>query len=123
MRRGCLLLLFLGLAACASDGPRPIDPTVDLYSPSGARRAQAVQAVAAQGDRRLVPELIPLLDDRDETVRLQTHAALKELTGHDTGYAPYEGRAERGEHVRAWEAWWADQGAPTEAPREGGGVR
>ena len=115
MRPPSLLVVCLVLAGCASDGTRPVDPDVDLYAPSGTRRAQAVQLVAASGDTSYVPELIALLDDRDETVRLQAHAALKAMTGHDTGYLPFAGRAERAEHVARWRAWWSAEqgGGPT----------
>lgn len=109
MRPPQLLLWCLLVAGCASEGPPAVQPDVDLYSPSGTRRSQAVQMVATSGDTSYVPELIAMLDDRDETVRLQAHAALKEMTGHDTGYRPYEGQIERAEHVRAWQAWWASQ--------------
>ncbi len=113
MRPPTLVLLSLLLAGCASDDTRPVDPDVDIYAPSGTRRAQAVQMVAAAGDASYVPELIALLDDRDETVRLQAHATLKEMTGHDTGYAPYMERAERAEHVARWRSWWeTQQGGP-----------
>ena len=114
------MLLVSAAGGCASDeGPRPIDPAVDLHSPSGTRRAQAVQLVGQAGDHAYVPELIEMLDDRDETVRLQAHATLKALTGHDTGYRPFEDRAQRAEHVLAWQAWWAErdeagEGAPGE---------
>lgn len=119
MRPGPLLLTCVLLAGCASDGTRPVEPGVDLYNPSGTRRAQAVQMVAASGDTAYVPELIALLDDRDETVRMQAHAALKQMTGHDTGYLPYEDRTARAEHVEQWRAWWALQDAGTPTPQAG----
>ncbi len=116
MRSGSLLLMVALLAGCASDGTRPVDPDVDLYSPNGNRRAQAVQLVVASGDEAYVPELIALLDDRDETVRLQAHAALKEMTGHDTGYLPFADRAARSEHVEQWKAWWAGRADSADTP-------
>ena len=119
MRSAPLLLAVALLAGCASGGTRPVDPDVDLYSPSGTRRAQAVQLVADSGDRSYVPELIGLLDDRDETVRLQAHAALKEMTGHDTGYEPFADRATRAGHVEQWRAWWADQAEAAAPSGEG----
>lgn len=111
MRPPPFLLLCVLLVGCASEGTPPVQPDVDLYSPSGTRRAQAVQIVAASGDTSYVPELIGMLDDQDETVRMQAHAALKEMTGHDTGYLPFESRAERAEHVREWQDWWELQNA------------
>jgi len=121
---GCVLLV-----GCAgTEAERPVEPAYDLHHPDGVRRARAVQDVAARGDRRWVPDLIELLDDADETVRLQAGAALRQLTGHDTGYAPFLSRAERREHIARWRAWWAEQtqarggpdtagsGAPATAP-------
>ncbi len=111
MRLCFILLIGVSLLGCASEGTRPIDPSVDLSSPDGTRRAWAVQAVGGLGDPRYVPELIPMLDDDDETIRLQAHAVLKELTDFDTGYLPFADRAERSAHVQRWEAWWAEQSA------------
>lgn len=107
----CLLAAWALLAGCASDAPRPVDPDVDLYSASGTRRSQAVQLVEASGDQAYVPELIAMLDDEDEAVRMQAHAALRAMTGHDTGYLPFEGRVERAEHIRRWQSWWAARAA------------
>lgn len=119
LRAAAAGLLAAGLfaAGCSSSGPRPIDPSVDLHDPSGTRRAQAVQVVAAGRDLRHVEELIVLLDDPDETVRLQAGAALRSLTGHDTGYRPFLPRAERQAHVESWQAWWRDQGGVAPAAR------
>jgi HEAT repeat protein len=103
------LLICALLLGCASEGTRPIDPSVDLSSPDGTRRAHAVQAAGASGDQRYVPELIPMLDDDDETIRLQVSAVLKELTEFDTGYEPFADRAVRSAHVQRWEAWWAEK--------------
>lgn len=116
----CVLLASACSPGCASDdGPRPIEPAVDLHSPSGTRRAQAVQLVAAEGARDHVPTLIELLDDRDATVRMQAHAALQEMTGHDTGYRPFEGRTARAAHVARWQAWWRDQQAQVAPATDG----
>jgi HEAT repeat protein len=110
-----LLLMALFVAGCASDGPRPIDPAVDLFSPSGTRRSHAIQQVARSGDTDYVPQLISMLDDGDETVRLQAHAALRELTPYDTGYVPFAERAERARHMQQWEQLWAERASPSVA--------
>ncbi len=104
---GALCLL---IAACAgTDAERPVEPAYDLHHPDGVRRARAIQTVVAQGDRRWVTDLIELLDDDDEIVRLQAGAGLKQLTGHDTGYAPFLSRSARRTHIERWRAWWATQ--------------
>ncbi|MDJ0520747.1 MAG: HEAT repeat domain-containing protein [Planctomycetota bacterium] len=106
---GALLLL---LAACAStDTPRPVQPELDLHHPDALRRTLAIQDVAARGDRRWLPDLIELLDDRDETVRLQAGAALRELTGEDVGYQAFAPAAERRAAQEAWRARLQPQGA------------
>jgi HEAT repeat protein len=105
--RSAALLLGVLLAACANDRPRPIQPVHDLHDPSSTRRVQAVAEVRRLEAREHVPALIELLDDEDETVRLMAGTALKDLTGHDTGYRPHADAAERRRQVEEWRAWWA----------------
>lgn len=106
---GGLLLL---LAACAStDTPRPVQPEFDLHHPDALRRTLAIQDVAARGDRRWLPDLVELLDDRDETVRLQAGAALREMTGEDVGYQAFADQAARRAAQAAWRAVIEPRGA------------
>jgi len=99
------------LAGCGGDPPPPpLRPQYDLHHPSGSVRAQAASVVALRHDTSQVPGLIAALDDDDEAVRLSADAALREITGHDTGYKPYLPRAERRRHVELWRAWWEGRG-------------
>ena len=107
-----LLLLLAALTACASTPPpQPIEPETDLHHPDPGRRALAVQDLAARGDRRYLPDLIELLDDRDEAVRLVAGAALTELTGREGDYRAFAPRAQRLEAMGAWRAWYESSAA------------
>lgn len=112
------------LAACAADGPAPPpDPALALYDPNGAVRMRAVHAAVARGDPAFVPRLVDLLDDPDGGVRLAAGRALRELTGHDTGYRADLPDAQRREHIARWRAWYSSSraggSAGTAAPPEG----
>ena len=115
-RLGLLVVLLPWLGACGSTPkPRPIEPGVDLHHPDPGRRALAVQQVAAAGDRSRVPDLIELLDDRDESVRLVAGGALTDLTGRAGSYEAFAPRAERLEAMAAWRAWYAGSGNSAES--------
>jgi hypothetical protein len=62
------------------------------------RRAAAL-ACAAKKVGEAIPNLLPLLRDREADVARAAHDALKELSGRDLGADP-----------AAWEAWWKKQG-------------
>lgn len=135
--RAAWLGLALALVGCSSEAPRPVRPEYDLRDPGAARRLTAVSAVERDRDRAQVPVLIELLDDDDESVRMAAGGALKDLTGHDTGYRAFAPPAERRRQVQAWRAWWRGQGgapaanaaatpsvvAPTAAPGYTSGSR
>ena len=107
-----LLLLLAVLAACAgTPAPQPIEPETDLHHPDPGRRALAVQDLAERGDRRYLPDLIELLDDRDDSVRLVAGAALTELTGRESDYRAFAPRAQRLEAMGAWRAWYESSAA------------
>jgi hypothetical protein len=73
------------------------------------RRAAAV-ACAIKEARQLVPQLIPLLNDREVVVSRAAYAALKDLTGQDFGPSAAADDAERRRAVGEWQAWWKKQG-------------
>jgi HEAT repeat protein len=116
-----LAVVLLGVAAgCGAEpSPRPVRPEFDLHHPSGTIRLHAIAQVAARRETSQVPALIERLDDEDPAVRLQAAAALREITGHDTGYEAYFSPAERQRHVGLWRAWWAarSRAAPVPATR------
>jgi hypothetical protein len=70
------------------------------------RRAAAL-AVAMKEDSAHAYKLIEMLDDRETTVALAAHAALKSLSGEDHGPAKGATRQEHARAVLAWKAWWA----------------
>jgi hypothetical protein len=61
------------------------------------RRAAAL-AAAMKEAKDLIPDLIPLLSDPEETVAHAAHAALKDLTGKNLGPTEEE-----------WKAWWKNR--------------
>ena len=104
-----LALLLTGLltAGCGSTPkPRPIKPSTDLHHPDPSLRALAVQDLATRGDRSYLADMIELLDDRDESVRLVASGALTSLTGRESGYQAFAPRAERLAERDAWRAWY-----------------
>jgi hypothetical protein len=87
-----------------------VRPEFDLHHPSGTIRAQAVEAVVERRDTSHLLGLVDRLDDDDPAVRLAAGGALRDLTGHDTGYRPYLPTAERRRHQELWRAWLAGRG-------------
>lgn len=107
---GALLVAGLGaglvLGCGSTPTPRPIQPGRDLHSPDPSLRALAVQDLASRGDHGYVPDMIELLDDRDEAVRLVAGGALTSLTGRESSYRAFAPRAERLEEMDAWRTWY-----------------
>jgi len=115
-------------SACGTPAPRPVKPEFDLRHPSATRRVEAVSATVGTRDTSQVPALILLLEDDDDAVRLAAGAALREMTGHDTGYRAFSPPEERARHAAEWRAWWAARTAtpspgvgPTGAPAPAAG--
>jgi uncharacterized protein (TIGR03067 family) len=73
------------------------------------RRAAAL-ACAMKDEKRLIPNVIRLLEDSEPPVIRAAHVALKELTGQDFGPTGDASRAESGKAVAAWKSWWTKQG-------------
>lgn len=67
--------------AAATEETKPTwEPLVaELTSPTGSTRWQAVQALGKTGDARVVPHLLPLLDDTDLFVRMAVARLLGDL--------------------------------------------
>jgi hypothetical protein len=74
------------------------------------RRAAAL-ACASKADTELVPDLIPLLEDRQGIVVRAAHVALKDLTRQDFGPAADATPAARQRAAAAWRKWWEKQGS------------
>ncbi len=133
-RHGTFALLLVAatacatVAACGTPAPRPLQPEFDLRHPSATRRVEAVSVTVSTRDTSQVPALILLLEDDDDAVRLTAGSALRDLTGHDTGYRAFAPPEERARHAAEWRAWWAARGgaaspgvAPTGAGAPTGG--
>jgi hypothetical protein len=69
------------------------------------RRAAAL-ACAMKDDKSHVPDLIPLLEDREPIVGRAAHAALKNLSGKDFGPEANASRRDTANAVAAWKGWW-----------------
>jgi len=72
------------------------------------RRAASL-ACAMKDDKSHIPDLIPLLDDREPLVGRAAHAALKSLTNQDFGPAKGASAKDRAQAVEAWKDWWEKQ--------------
>jgi len=112
------------LSACGSSpAEAPVRPQYDLHHPSATRRVMAVSNVIATRDTRYVPDLILLLVDEDESVRLAAGQALKDLTGRNTGYRASDPPAVRAAQMQAWQAWWRSTQAGAPPPSAAGAAR
>jgi hypothetical protein len=69
------------------------------------RRAAAL-ACAMKDDKSHVPDLIPLLEDREPLVGRAAHAALKSLTGKDFGPEANASRQDTAKAATAWKEWY-----------------
>lgn len=101
------LALLLACACAGTERPRAIQPEYDLHDPDPTVRMQAVEAVARSGDRRMVPQVIEMLDDRDEAVRMVAIGALRAMTDFDSDYKAFAPQAERRAQVQQWRDWHA----------------
>jgi HEAT repeat protein len=72
-------------------------------------RRAAVAAGAGQGDKSLVPHLIPLLEDSEPAVARLVHRSLKTLTGRDLGPAGNAQPEAWAVAAAAWKAWWQQE--------------
>lgn len=104
LRSACGAFVVGLLAACASEAPRPVRPEFDLRDPSATRRLSAIATVERTSDQASVPVLIEMLDDDDDGVRMAAGAALKNLTGRDTGYRAFAPQEERRAQIATWRA-------------------
>jgi hypothetical protein len=83
---------------------------LQLRSPEAEIRRAGAAAAGAKKGRVLVPDLIPLLEDRDATVLQAARGALRQVSGQDFGPELDVGPAERAAAVSAWRNWWKQQG-------------
>jgi hypothetical protein len=81
----------------------------DLTNPSPLVRARAVTLNDNVPASVVVPALMERMDDRDPVVRLAAHEELRQRTGQDFGYHPWDDQAERGQAIARWRSWWSGQ--------------
>jgi len=74
-------------------------------------RRAAVVACYMKDDKEHIPDLIAMLEDKDEVVLRSAVLALKSLTSQDHGPAPGADAAERRKSIEAWKAWLKKQPA------------
>jgi HEAT repeat protein len=72
------------------------------------RRAAAI-ACAMKQAKALVPDLISLLEDPEDSVASAAHGALKSLTGEDFGPEPDATGSACKEAAAQWRKWWKKQ--------------
>ncbi|MDG3004732.1 HEAT repeat domain-containing protein [Paludisphaera mucosa] len=97
-----LVLILVAAQGCGMTTPRNFRK---IQHPAPMVRARALSL----GDRRpgaqVVPALVGRLDDPDPVVRLAAHEELKQRTGQDFGYLPWEEEPERRAAVERWREW------------------
>lgn len=123
---GVVLPMLFALALCAGcrSAARPKSfRASDLTNPAPLIRARAVTMGDRLPEREVVPVLIDHLDDPDPVVRLTAHEELRRRTGQDFGYHPWDDRAERGQAISRWRAWWSNHAARSVRPTPQGRVR
>jgi hypothetical protein len=89
----------------------------DLTNPSPLVRARAVTLNDGVPASVAVPALMERMNDRDAVVRLAAHEELRERTGKDFGYHPWDDQAERGQAIARWRSWWSGQSKQVTAAR------
>lgn len=113
-----LLAVVVGVAAltgCRAPG--------DMRSSNPYERARAIVQRAEAGDTSAVHQIVGLLEDEDEGVRLYAIVALRKLCGRDYGYNYYDAAPKRAAAVARWrEALQAGEVAvqTEDQPGEGG---
>ncbi len=72
-------------------------------------RRAAVSVCRQRKLKGLVPELIELLDDGNQTIAQQVHELLHQLSSRDLGPLPGADREQRLKAMAAWRDWWEQQ--------------
>ena len=70
------------------------------------RRAAAL-AAAMKEEKKLIPDLIRLLEDDETAVVKAALAGLKELAKQDFGPDANSSQADRAKAITQWKEWWA----------------
>lgn len=97
-----MLIVILGSSPGCGLRPRNFRK---IQHPSPLVRARALSLGNRRPTAEVIPALVARLDDPDPVVRLAAHEELKERTGQDFGYAPWEEEPERQAAIERWRAW------------------
>ncbi len=68
-------------------------------------------------DKRLIPDLIGLLEDRESRVERAAYASLKALTDEDFGPTANADEERRASSIARWRDWWAKNMPKSDGPK------
>lgn len=112
-----ILAALVPLAGCSStaDPVRTGNPRIDLKSSDPVVVQMATRLVVALDDIESMPILISNLRHENRSIRLQSHAALRQLAKLEAdqnpfGYSWLLENPAREKAVRGWEEWYATEG-------------
>lgn len=92
------------LSGCIPSTPQGFD------SPDPTSRLAAISEAGKTGDKSAVPDLIEQLESNDPGARLLAIRSLERITGETLGYDYADPWWSRGNAVRRWRTWAADNG-------------
>lgn len=108
IRRGVWLVLVLAWSAGCSIAPKNFRNVSD---PAPLVRARAVGLGRRLPGGVAIPALIDRLNDPDQVVQLSANEELKRRTGQDFGFVPWADKAEQGQAIARWRAWYSGRGS------------
>jgi len=100
-----ILILILTLASSPGCGMAKPRNFRKIQHPAPMVRARALSLGDRRSQAEVVPALVGRLNDPDPVVRLAAHEELKQRTGQDFGYAPWEEEPERQPAIERWREW------------------
>ena len=102
----CFLLPLAGCMRLAEDQGTLYER---IQAKAAAVRLRACVEAGQTGNREAMPLLVDRLSDVDADVRMFAHMALKQISGKDFDWKPWDTEAARGHAVDRWRAWLAVQ--------------
>ena len=101
----CFLLPLVGCRPPADQGTL----SERIQAKAATVRLRACVEAGQTGNREAMPLLVDRLSDVDADVRMFAHLALKQISGKDFDWKPWDTEAARGHAVDRWRAWLAVQ--------------
>ncbi len=92
----------------------------DVSNPAPLVRARASTMGDGLPTGVVVPALLDRMNDADPVVRLTAHEELKQRTGRDFGFKPWDEPQPRAEAMSQWRAWWGQ--VTSASPRQVSGT-